>query len=264
MKLIINRIFHDLIPPISPEEYQLLEESILKEGCREKIITWNDCILDGHNRYEICLKHDIKFGINEKCFDTEDEARLWIINNQLARRNLPPHERIRLALLLKPAIEEKAKEKQRESGGAVVVKSAKPPIHTRAEVAKIAGVSHDTIRKSEIIEKEGTEETKQAVRKGEMSVNKGYKETRPPESQKETKEESDAFFQLKRWWKISSGRDRRLLFHWIINRHEIPKGYLLEMIHSENPEFQKRMKEDRKKRRAWIEGNYSGLNEGNP
>jgi len=151
-KLTIDPVFHGLIPPISSEEYQLLEESILKEGCREKIVIWNDCILDGHNRYEICLKHDIKFGTNEKSFDTEDEARFWIIRNQLARRNLLPHERIRLALLLKPAIEEKAKKRMLAGKTDPVKKSTQGK--TRDEVAKIAGVSEDTFRKSEIIEKE--------------------------------------------------------------------------------------------------------------
>ncbi len=38
MELQIKPEFHNLIPPLSDEEYQLLEESILKEGCREKII----------------------------------------------------------------------------------------------------------------------------------------------------------------------------------------------------------------------------------
>ena len=46
-----------------------------------------------------------------------------------------------LALRLKPVFEEKAKEKQREAGGTVPQKSAKPPIETRNEIAKLAGVS---------------------------------------------------------------------------------------------------------------------------
>jgi hypothetical protein len=259
VKLKINPKYRDLIPPISKEEYDLLEGSILHEGCRDAIVTWNDTILDGHNRHEICHKHKIPHGTLEKEFSNEDEAKEWIIRNQLARRNLPAHERARLALLLKPAIEEKAKEQQ---GTRIDIpqKSAKgfKPIDTRQEIAKLAGVSHDTVRKVEIIEKEATEEVKQATRKGEMSVNKAYQTTKNPVPLKS--EESDALFQLKKWWKRANGKDRRLLFHWIINHHETPKGYLLDIIHSENPEFQKSMKEDRKKRRAGEEGNYSGLN----
>lgn len=47
--------------------------------------------------------------------------------------------------MLKPVIEKEAKDKQIQSGGAVPQKSAKPPIDTRQEIAKLAGVSHDTV-----------------------------------------------------------------------------------------------------------------------
>ncbi len=116
IELKINSEFHNIIPLISQEEYQFLEESLLNEGCREAIVTWNDTILDGHNRYEICQKHNIGFKILEKDFDNEDDAKIWIIRNQLARRNLPAHERTRLALMLKPDIEKKIEDKQKEEG----------------------------------------------------------------------------------------------------------------------------------------------------
>jgi anti-sigma28 factor (negative regulator of flagellin synthesis) len=182
MELQINPEFHNIIPSISSDEYQLLEQSILQEGCREAIITWNGSIIDGYNRYEICHKHNIGFKILEKEFDSEEEAKIWIIKNQLARRNLPPHERARLALLLKPVIEEKAEKRMKVGKADPTQKSAEG--ETREEIARIAGVSHDTIRKSEIIEKEATEEIKQAVRKGEMSVNKAFKATRNPKPKK--------------------------------------------------------------------------------
>jgi len=87
-ELTINPEFHELIPPISSEEYALLEESLLEEGCREALVTWNDMIIDGHNRYELCRKHGIGFTCLEKEFENEDEAKVWIICNQLGRRNL--------------------------------------------------------------------------------------------------------------------------------------------------------------------------------
>ena len=85
------------------------------------------------------------------------------ILNQFGRRNLPAHERARLALRLKPMIAERAKEQQKQSGGdrksaeyqeTVMQKSAEPisPVTTREELAKVAGVSHDTIAKVETIE----------------------------------------------------------------------------------------------------------------
>ena len=54
-----------------------------------------------------------------------------------------------MALKLKSIYAAQAKEKQRESGGAVPQKSVKAPIDTQKELAKVAGVSHDTINKAE-------------------------------------------------------------------------------------------------------------------
>ena len=99
-------------------------------------------------------------------FNNREEVIEWIIRNQFGRRNLSNFQRSELALRLKPIIKAKAKEKQREAGGdkksktakSVVQKSA-PAIRnkSRDELAKIAGVSHDTIEKVECIKKKGTE-----------------------------------------------------------------------------------------------------------
>ena len=65
---------------------------------------------------------------------------------------------------MEPLIAARAKEKQRESGGAVPQISAKPPVDTRKEVAKLAGVSHDTFAKAKIIAKKASKEVKQKFR----------------------------------------------------------------------------------------------------
>lgn len=94
--LVIDREFKELIPPLAPDEYKQLEDSILDvgfESSRGKIITWRGIIIDGHNRYEICCKHDIEFKAEEVSWvNTREEAVLWIIKNQLGRRNLSPEQ----------------------------------------------------------------------------------------------------------------------------------------------------------------------------
>lgn len=211
----INKEFHNLIPPLSEKEYKLLEESITNEGCREVIVVWNDIILDGHNRYEICQKHNIGFKVLEKEFGNEEEAKIWIIHNQLARRNLPPHERIRLALLLKPAIEEKAEKRKKSGKPNLGQKSVEG--RTDEEIAKLAGVSRDTVRKSEAIEKEATPEVKEAVRKGKMSVNQAYKKTRKKSAPriKRSGKEPESLFQLKKIWKTASLTVRNSFLEWV-------------------------------------------------
>lgn len=185
--LIIDEEFKNLIPPLSDVERKGLEDSILKEGCRDAIITWHGVIVDGHNRYSICTKHNIPFKTLEKDFKSREAVIEWIILNQFGRRNINAYQRSVLALRLKPVIAEKAKKKQ-ESGVNQYTKSlpqnsaeASTPIETRQELAKAAGVSHDTIAKVEKIEKvisakktiagKKPEELKRELMKGNISIN---------------------------------------------------------------------------------------------
>ena len=177
MQLKIDEEFRSLIPPLTADEYQQLKENIMKDGCRDALVIWNGTIIDGHNRYEICMENGIEFKTVDKQFSDRQEAIEWIILNQFGRRNLQNFVRAELALKLKPIIQKKAKENQIQSGGAVPQKSAKP-IETRNELAKAAGVSHDTIDKVEKILKKGTPEQIQRARQGGKgnSVNAIYQE----------------------------------------------------------------------------------------
>jgi len=53
-KLKIDSFFKQLIPPLPTEGLLCLEESIIRDGCRDPLLVWNSTIPDGHNRYEIC------------------------------------------------------------------------------------------------------------------------------------------------------------------------------------------------------------------
>ena len=154
----IDSEFKGLIPPLTSDERQGLEKSLLAEGCRDALVLWGDTLIDGHNRFEICTQNNIPFKTVQKEFADRRSAIEWIILNQFGRRNLPSHERARLALRLKPVIAEKAKEQHgvRNDIPQISAKCFKP-IETRQELAKLAGVSHDTIAKVEKIEKSAPE-----------------------------------------------------------------------------------------------------------
>ncbi|ARC85669.1 hypothetical protein U732_1091 [Clostridium argentinense CDC 2741] len=119
MNLKINEEFKNLIPPLTEEEKTGLEKSILMFGCRDKIISWNNTIIDGHNRYEICTKNNVTFEILKMDYDfeNEEEVKQWIIKNQFARRNISSYQRSILALQLKESISKKAKVNQSLAGG---------------------------------------------------------------------------------------------------------------------------------------------------
>ena len=194
MNIVIDKEFQSLIPALTTDEYRGLEESILSEGCRDALVLWGDTLIDGQNRYSICKKHDIPFNTVQREFEDRNAAIEWIILNQFGRRNLPAHERARLALRLKPVISEKAKEKQcsgvNQYTKSLPQKSAEPSKsienETREKLSKAAGVSHDTIAKVERIEEDAPAPVVQASRKGEISVNAAYQVTKlEPEQQQE-------------------------------------------------------------------------------
>jgi DNA modification methylase len=189
----INEDFKRLIPALTQEEYKQLEDNILKEGIREKIITWNSYIIDGHNRYKISQKWNLDFETESKHFEDENAVREWMILNQFGRRNLSNYQRSVLALQLEEVFKEKAKENLKLSDGKGKQKSAEvkvEPIETRKELAKVASVSHDTISKVKHIEAKATPEVKQKLSTGEVSINQAYQEIK--------KEEKKANFEQKK------------------------------------------------------------------
>ena len=84
----IDDEFRTIIPPLTKEEYANLEESLRHEGCRDAILVWDDVIVDGHNRYEICRKWNIPYRVIRLKFTSREAAISWICLNQLSRRNL--------------------------------------------------------------------------------------------------------------------------------------------------------------------------------
>jgi len=141
-KLKIDDEFRNLIPAITPEEKSELEKSILAEGCRESLVIWDGIILDGHNRFEICRQHKINFEIVSKEFKDRGQAKIWIISNQLSRRNLTP-EQMSLLRGERYNLEKQSIGGQLPKGGG----QNDPPVKTAEKLAKEYGVSPATIKR---------------------------------------------------------------------------------------------------------------------
>jgi DNA modification methylase len=185
----IKEEFKKLIPALTPEEFKQLEQNCLDEGIREKIITWNGFIIDGHNRYEIATRWNLEYQTEGKHFENENDVKEWMINNQFGRRNLSNYQRSVLALQLEEVFSAKAKEQQVRKPESVIQKSEEQkPIVTIKEVAKVANVSHDTIAKVKKIEAVATPEVKAQLSTGEISINQAYQEIKKEEKKAEYKE----------------------------------------------------------------------------
>jgi len=95
--LVIIKEIKDYILPLSEEEFFHLEKSILLEGCRDPLIAWQKkddqlVLVDGHNRYRICKKHNLPFNVKKIDFKDIEEVKIWMVENQMGRRNMTPDQ----------------------------------------------------------------------------------------------------------------------------------------------------------------------------
>jgi len=188
MQIKIDEELKELIPPLQSDELKQLESNLKNEGWRknERIITWNGTIVDGHNRYTLCKKNNIEFKTQEKKFKDKNEVIIWMIDNQLGKRNVLPYDRVRLNLrkedILKPLGVENIKR----------VRASLPilaKIDTRKTIAKASNVSHGTVDKVKFIERNAPQEDKKKLSAGTETINKIYTKLKRKEKIKEIKNE---------------------------------------------------------------------------
>jgi hypothetical protein len=177
IKLEVIPELEECIVPLQREEYTQLEKNIKLDGCREPLTIWQkninkNILIDGHNRYKICNKYNISFKIIYIKFKNIEEAKIWIINNQLGRRNLNPDQ---LSYYRGLKYESLKKEK---GGYKAFLAKGQNDILTSEKLAKEFKVSESTIKRDSKFAK-GLEfigmlnsHLKKRILNGEASVNK--------------------------------------------------------------------------------------------
>ena len=186
MHIKIDTEFLNLIPPLSEDEYKQLEANCVREGIRDALVVWpqpdgDNILIDGHNRFKIAEKHGLEYRTQAVSFEERDEAKLWIIDNQLGRRNLIAY--VATALVLKkkeilakqkhPGARNDLNPDQKSGRGE---KKENMENRTDRQLAKLAGVSHDTIHKVDVIEHSDNALVKEAARRGDISINNAYQQ----------------------------------------------------------------------------------------
>ena len=197
MELKIDEGLKAYIDPLTPDEHESLERSILAEGCRDSLVVWGDLLIDGHNRYGICRKHGLPFNtVQATQFKNMDDVHLWMIDQHLGRRSVSDFQRGVLALRKREIIAERraaaaaavnaAKASQAEGEQApwegetdpVVAQAlasvAKVPdeaLDTREALARAARLSAGQVKMIETIQEKAAPEVVAAVKAGELSLN---------------------------------------------------------------------------------------------
>ena len=181
---VIDAEFQAIIPPLTSDEFAGLEASILSEGCRDALILWGNIIIDGHNRYKICTAHSIPYKTKLMDFANRKDAMLWMLQNQLARRNLNDFQRVEMVRKFEAVVKAQARERQ---GTRTDIKE----IFSESEQARdtlgaMAGVSGKTYEHATAVLDNAPEEVINAVHNRELSINAAYRViTLPPEAQEE-------------------------------------------------------------------------------
>jgi ParB family chromosome partitioning protein len=145
-------------------------------------------LIDGHNRHAICSRHGIEFETVAMEFPDRVAAELWMIGNQMGRRNLENIDKVPLLERKREILAGQAKERM-ESGRnqhSPVENLPEASDKTRDAVAAEIGVSgktYDALRK---VSSEGTDELKQAVREKRVGASTAAEISKlPAETQRE-------------------------------------------------------------------------------
>lgn len=193
--LIIDDELRSLLPELSAEENDQLEQNLLNETKPESIVilTWHSVIVDGYKLYEICQKHNIRFTVIEKEFADIDDAKIFRIETHLGRRHFNNYVRARLVLELEELYSKRGLQNKRQAIKQADLYNPRKvdsicqnsdttnivpviPVDTKRELAKLANVSHDTIARVKKIEEKASPEQKQKLESGAASINKIYNE----------------------------------------------------------------------------------------
>ncbi len=185
----IDPEFRDLIPPLKPDEYSDLEESIKNEGVRDRLVVWleEDILLDGHHRFEIATRLGKGFNCAMMSFPDRNHAKEWLLKNQFARRNLTTAEKCNLVYHLRGIIAANAASRMK-AGHAVADDVAG---RTNEILGKRAGVSPETFRQFESVVESGDQEIVQQMMSGKKSVLSSYRAIKPRQIAREVEAQKE-------------------------------------------------------------------------
>ena len=185
MNIVVNEELKAYIDPLTPDEHDALERSLLAEGCRDALVLWGDVLVDGHNRYGICQKHGIPFQtLQSSVFNSMDDVHLWMIDQHLGRRSVSDFQRGVLALRKReilsdrklkstPTMETSSASTTNDTAHSpeAAPSAAAAPLKSREGIAKAARLSSSQVVLIEKIQKQATPEVVAAVKSGTISIN---------------------------------------------------------------------------------------------
>ena len=131
MNITVNEELLAYIDPLTPEENEALERSLLAEGCRDALVLWGEVLVDGHNRHRLCTQHGIPFNtVQNTRFTSIDDVHLWMIEQHLGRRSVSDFQRGVLALRRKDILTARMQPATAEATANAVAAGKPEPVPT--------------------------------------------------------------------------------------------------------------------------------------
>ena len=181
MELYVSAELLVLVPKPSKEDFESLKKSIQDNGQHTSIIVWKESItnktyiIDGHSRNEACKQLGMEPKIENKEFESWDDAMLYAVQVNSKRRHLTDMQKVELALR-EIEIERKLAEQRQKSTvpktGQKGFQKLPNGMHTGNTcdvVASKTGLSSRTVARHKKILDEGSEELKRKVASGQKS-----------------------------------------------------------------------------------------------
>jgi len=155
---------------MTPEAINAMADDIKSNGLQHSILLFDGKVLDGWNRYQACLIA----GINPRTtvFRGKDPASIVISENIHRRHDMTAGQR---ALLV---VEIREYAPHGKPKGATVA-----PLATVAEMAEEAGTGERVVQQAKVVEANGTDTLKEAVRDGDIPVHKAAAVAKKPKAQ---------------------------------------------------------------------------------
>jgi hypothetical protein len=181
----VDAEFKALIPALSKEDFEQLEKNILEFGMQDAICTWENTIIDGHNRFEIACKYKIRYKISEFVFNNRNEVICWMIDNQMGRRNLSDFVKYELKDKKVGILKIKGREKMITSSGGVnpqplsiTDKPCEPKHNTQKIIAQELNWSTGKVAQAKKVKDKAPIEVKEKLRNNEITINQAYQQVR--------------------------------------------------------------------------------------
>lgn len=216
--LTINEEYQNLYPPLTKEEYNDLKESIKNNGQWEPIIvsarTGPLVIIEGYHRYKVCLEQGIDPKYRIEFFKDESEEINCILECNDKRRHLDSWQRAKVHLRGKEFLKRVAeknklanlKQNQNQNqnqvpsdnyltvddndGNGNSYQTKKSLGRVNKEIGKAAGLSHETIRKVDILQKHAPQPILDDLDNKKLTINQGWNQYQKHEKKQKLRAEA--------------------------------------------------------------------------